>query len=199
MKQSIDPTQTQMWLPHKDRELRAGFQLCNSMIQLMETVYIDLNLEEEWSHPDNRGWMNLFNHWVWSSMFRVTWAASVSCYGARFQNFCQKRLELPMGNVCVSRGQIDDLNFYEKLRFEQFGDPADSIWNLELEVENPWGGGQRIAYRFGFALVDSEGILRFYRVQNHVRKMGLWTAVEPVLREKAKIRSVVIRQRDLKP
>lgn len=199
MRESIDPTGAQMWLPHTDRELRAGFQLCNSMIQLMETVYIDLNLEEEWAHPDNRGWMNLFNHWVWSSMFRVTWAASVSCYGARFQTFCQKRLELPMGEVRTRRGQVSDLNFYEKLRFEQFGDPSDSIWNLELEVENPWGGGQRIAYRFGFALVDSDCILRFYRVQNHVRKMGLWTAVEPVLYEKAKVRNMAVRHQDIKP
>ncbi len=196
MKESIDPARTQMWLPHKESELRAGFQLCNSMIQLMETVYIDLNLEEEWSHPDNRGWMNLFNHWVWSSMFRVTWAASVSCYGARFQNFCQKRLELPMGEVRVKRGQFSDLNFYEKLRFEQYGDPTDAIWNLELEVKNPWGKDQSIAYRFGFAVVDSECILRFYRVQNHLRRMGLWTAVEPVLRDASKIKGFVARKKE---
>lgn len=197
-RQSADPSRVQMWLPHTDRELRAGFQLCNSMIQLMENVYLDLNLEEDWAHPDNRGWMNLFNHWVWSSMFRVTWSASASCYGARFQTFCQKRLELPLGQVQVRRGQVSDLNFYEKRRFEEFGDPSDSVWNLELRVDNPSGDDQTIAYRFGFALVDLEGVLRFYRVQNHVRKMGLWTTIEPCLRQEAKIKSTAVRIRSTK-
>lgn len=193
MRESVDPMRVQNWLPHTDKELRAGFQLCNSMIQLMENVYIDLNLEEEWAHPDNRGWMNLFNHWVWSSMFRVTWSASASCYGARFQTFCQKRLELPLGDVQVCRGQVSDLNFYEKKRFEEFGDSSDTVWSLELRVDNPAGGDQKIAYRFGFALVDTDRVLRFYRVQNHVRKMGLWTAVEPILRKTAGIKSVAAR------
>jgi hypothetical protein len=62
------PTQlgTQLWLPASYKERRAGFYLCNRMIQLMENVYFDLNLEEEYEHPDNRGWMNWFRHWGWS-------------------------------------------------------------------------------------------------------------------------------------
>jgi len=35
----------------------------HAMVQLMETVYRDLDLEEEHDHPDNRSWMNLFRHW----------------------------------------------------------------------------------------------------------------------------------------
>jgi hypothetical protein len=196
MREAFDPPRPEDWLPNKERELRAGYLFCNSIIQLMENVYIDLNLEEEWAHPDNRGWMNLFNHWVWSSMFRVTWAASASCYGARFQNFCQKRLELPLGQVQVRRGHLKDLNFYERRRYEEYGQATDSIWRLELRVDNPVNPvGQAIAYRFGFALVDSEQRLVFYRVQNHVRKMGLWSAVHPMLCEKAEIRGTALRPR----
>src|SRR5436309_3079678 len=44
-------------------QLRNGFYVCNSLIQLMEKVYFDLKLEGEFDHPDNRSWMNLFKHW----------------------------------------------------------------------------------------------------------------------------------------
>ncbi len=84
-----------------DENLRQGFYLCNSMIQLMENVYLDLALEHEWRHPDNRGWMNLFLHWSWSQTFRQTWAICASTYGARFQTFCSRRLGLELGMVWV--------------------------------------------------------------------------------------------------
>jgi hypothetical protein len=79
--------------------LKAGFYLCNSVIQLFEDVYVDLNLEDEYDHPDNRGWMNLFKHWSWSAMLRVTWTISASTYGARFQTFCERHLGLKIGEV----------------------------------------------------------------------------------------------------
>lgn len=87
-----------LWLPSNYDEMRSGFYFCNSLIQMMENVYLDLDLEEHWEHPDNRGWMNLFHRWAWSGMFRVTWAASASCYGARFQTFCERRLHLSRQN-----------------------------------------------------------------------------------------------------
>lgn len=84
-----------------DDRYRRGFYLCNSAIQLMESVYLDLDLEHEWGHPDNRGWRNLFRHWAGSSMFRQTWAISASTYGARFQRFCEQELSLLLGKVSV--------------------------------------------------------------------------------------------------
>ncbi len=90
-----------------DEQLRQGFYLCNSMIQLMENVYLDLDLEREWQHPDNRGWMNLFLHWSWSRTFRQTWSISASTYGARFQTFCQRRLGLELGFVWAERMKVD--------------------------------------------------------------------------------------------
>jgi hypothetical protein len=94
-----NPPRVQMWLPEKAEERRAGFYLCNQMIQLMENVYLDLNLDEHFDHPDNRGWMNLFKHWSWAGIFRVTWAISACTYGAKFQNFCKRRLKLETGVV----------------------------------------------------------------------------------------------------
>ena len=91
-----------LWLPKNYDEIRAGFYICNQMIQLMENVYLDLKLEQEYDHPDTRGWMNLFKHWSWSGMFRVTWAISAGTYGLRFQSFCQRRLGLTLGEVIAA-------------------------------------------------------------------------------------------------
>lgn len=84
----------EMMLPNSYREVRAGFYLCNQLFQLMENIYHDLNMEAEYDHPDNRGWMNLFRHWSWSGMFRIAWAVSSSTFGSRFQTFCRERLGL---------------------------------------------------------------------------------------------------------
>ncbi|MGR9107565.1 MAG: hypothetical protein ACU843_11605, partial [Gammaproteobacteria bacterium] len=84
-------------LPDDYEERREGFYFCNSLIQLMESVYLDLNLEELYDHPDNRGWMNLFRHWSHAEMVIVTWAISAFTYGVRFQTFCERHLEMRLG------------------------------------------------------------------------------------------------------
>jgi len=93
------PAQLQLGLPANGGQRRAGFYLCASMLQLMETVYHDLNLEEEWGHPDNRGWINVFKHWSWSGMFMATFSVCCGMYGARFQRWCERHLELWPGKV----------------------------------------------------------------------------------------------------
>jgi hypothetical protein len=98
-------------LPRTDAELKAGFYLCNSVFQLMEDFYVDLDLEREFEHPDNRGWMNFFKHWSWVPMFRVAWTISASTYGARFQRFCDGHLGLTIGHTDAREikwgGEID--------------------------------------------------------------------------------------------
>ena len=96
-------TRTSLWLPPDSAQKRAGFYFCNEVVQLMEDVYLDLNLEYDLNHPDNRGWMNLFRHWSWSGMFCATWAMSAGIYGARFQNFCERRLHLRPGRVQIRK------------------------------------------------------------------------------------------------
>lgn len=81
-------------LPAGD-DFRACFYFCQELMQLMESVYHDLALEQFWSHPDNRGWMNIFRYWSWSPMFRIAWGASSPTYGSRFATFCETRLGLP--------------------------------------------------------------------------------------------------------
>ena len=89
-------------LPKSDDELRAGFYICTSICDLFEALYVDLRLEEEFDHPDNRGWMNFFRHWSSAPIFRVTWAIGASNYGARFQSFCARHLNLKLGRCRAS-------------------------------------------------------------------------------------------------
>lgn len=182
------------WIPGTEAELRAGFYLCSRIIQLMESVYVDLRLEENHDHPDNRGWMNFFRHWSWAGMFRVTWAITASTYGARFQNFCKRRLDLDIGEIGVGKPtafaagvaeQVAELerlesalvlNFYEKTLIEQIvrmdGDgPERYLYPLEITVSIP-ELPDRISFPFGFAWVRN-GALRFFRIQDHLRSMGL--------------------------
>ncbi|HEY6508581.1 MAG TPA: patatin-like phospholipase family protein [Vicinamibacterales bacterium] len=85
------------WLPPSDDERREGFYLCNEMLQLMEDVFLEFDLDQYHDHIDNRGWMNLFQHWAWSGMVCATWAITGSTFDPRFQRFCRIRLDLRPG------------------------------------------------------------------------------------------------------
>ncbi|HVK51900.1 MAG TPA: patatin-like phospholipase family protein [Pseudoxanthomonas sp.] len=79
----------------KPEQFRANYYFCEELLQHMESVFNDLDLGRNWNHPDNRGWMNLFHHWTWVPMFRLTWALTFSTHGSRFTRFCESRLGLP--------------------------------------------------------------------------------------------------------
>ena len=62
------------------------------MLQLMENVYLDLDLENTWHHPDNRGWRNTFEKWWEFRCHAEDVGLSRSTYGLRFQDFCDRYL-----------------------------------------------------------------------------------------------------------
>lgn len=62
--------------------------------QLMEDVFMDLQLDDFWEHPDNRGWAILFMRWARSPRFRTFWAQTHRTFGIRFEYFCEARLGL---------------------------------------------------------------------------------------------------------
>ncbi|MSV28030.1 MAG: hypothetical protein EXQ52_04695 [Bryobacterales bacterium] len=175
-----DPTPSPAWLPHEHSQLRAGFYFCNSLIQLMEGVYQDLHLEREFDHPENRGWMNLFSHWCWSGVFRATWAVSASTYGMRFQSFVRRHLNLELGEIRCRQIPLAsrELNFEERRIIGDLGaaDVVPDVYLLTLNVSDPTASAGEISsvmsFPFGFALVNGKH-LSYFRVQDHLRKMGL--------------------------
>ena len=99
----LETSQINYWLPGREDQRRAGFYVCNEMLQLMEDVYLEFKLDDHYDHIDNRGWMNLFQHWTWSGMLCATWAITAATYDPRFQRFCAERLDLRPGRVRVPR------------------------------------------------------------------------------------------------
>ena len=120
-KRAVYPPRLSM--PAKASELRSGFYFCSNLLGLMESVYIDLDLEDDFDHPDNRGWVNLFKHWSWSTMFRATYAVCCATYGARFQTFCRSRLQLTPA-MCGSRGHPSRTPFPACARTEKRSKPT---------------------------------------------------------------------------
>ena len=90
------------WLPPSADERRAGFYICNEMLQLMEDVFLEFDLDQYYDHIDNRGWMNLFQHWAWSGMLCATWAMTGSMFDPRFQRFCRSHLDSGPGTPGVA-------------------------------------------------------------------------------------------------
>jgi hypothetical protein len=74
---------------------------CLEMIQLMENVYLDLQLDDYWDHPDNRGWVVAFSQWARSRKFRETWERHHRVFGIRFEYFCNQRLGLSRDHPVV--------------------------------------------------------------------------------------------------
>lgn len=68
--------------------------ICLELLQLMENTFLELRLDEHWTHPDNRGWVELFSLWARSATLRAVWNSSRSTYGIRFEHFCRQRLGL---------------------------------------------------------------------------------------------------------
>ncbi len=209
------PAPTPTMLPSHVWEVRAGFYLCNSLLQIMENVYHDLNLEEQFTHPDSRGWMNLFRHWSWAGMLRVTWAISASMYGARFQRFCRRRLDLAVGQIScgepVRLAEMDErggLNFLETDHVHKIVGAfwprrkrSLSVIQLSLQVINPFGEEDRteFAFPFAFALVDATGgkrVLAYFRVRDHLRGIGLGRKGLAVLLAEQRAKDVVALDRE---
>lgn len=174
------------WIPTEESALRKSFFFFQRVIQLMENVYLDLDLETQWEHPDNSGWRNLFNLWCWSGMFRVTWAVMRQTYGKRFQDFCDRALGLSEAvhiRVEKARGgeaEFEGLNFFERKIVAELaqigaGGGAFEIRRITATVRNPRAEHQKFEYPCGFCIIR-DGTLLFSRVQNHLRGRGLHTA-----------------------
>jgi hypothetical protein len=179
-------TKDLLTLPDNEEHLRQGFYFCNSLIQLMESVYVALSLETDWQHPDNSGWINVFNHWAWSGMFRATWAVSAATYGGRFRAFCEQRLNLTLGDVAATQVLVGaptksaleaaGLNGHEQHQIADryiSGEGDIAVYRLELLVRHPIKKDPPLmTFGFGYAVMRGAELV-MYRVQDHLRGMGL--------------------------
>jgi hypothetical protein len=187
----------QPWLPDDVHALRAAFYLCESIIQLMESVYVDVQLESTYDHPDNRGWMNLFRRFAAAGMLRVTWAVSGATFGARFQSFCEQHLGLGDSRLAQAAPvSVDDVlrrkggltansleyNVVRALRASGEVADTDRVVRFEMIVGSALSappGESTFGFPVAFALLRDPEMpggahrLRYLRVADHLQRMGL--------------------------
>jgi hypothetical protein len=72
------------------------FLFLSSVIQLMENIYIDLDLEANADHPHCAGWIQIFQAWAESHIFQQAWQRYGATYGRNFRRFCNRRFGLPI-------------------------------------------------------------------------------------------------------
>lgn len=197
----------QPWLPDDAMSLRAAFYLCESIIQLMESVYIDVRLETTYDHPDNRGWMNLFRRFAAAGMMRVAWAMSGATFGARFQSFCEQHLGLgdarlkdaepvAVSDILQRKGSVrtHSLEFNVLRALHASGEivDTDAVVRFDLIMGSALSappGENAFGFPVAFAVLrdaQTQGEpmrLRYLRVSDHLQRMGLgWRATLHLLR-----------------
>ncbi|MEJ2790542.1 MULTISPECIES: hypothetical protein [unclassified Pseudoxanthomonas] len=230
------PANLSMNLPSYN-EFRDCFYYMQELMQLMEGVHTDLDLERNWNHPDNRGWMNLFQHWSWVPIFRLTWALTLQTRGSRFVHFCERRLEIPRINHFVklellstqtrqmgSKGWLrrflvaargfhrrGKINFLEcallcsPTVMRTVGD-SSSYWlgiaTIKMgEFLAEGGSTSNVVDELpvGIVLMTRENTsttawsIKIFRIQDHLRRMGIGLAVMQSLLQQATIEQKPVR------
>lgn len=79
--------------PTGQRE-RSLLHLCHAQIQLMENVFLAVQLDKYHAHPLNRGWMNLFRRWAVADDFRQLWPVLRGGFSKAFVDFVGGTLSL---------------------------------------------------------------------------------------------------------
>jgi len=90
----LDSQLSTNWPHAPAKNFRESFYAGSRLLQLMENVYLELRLEETWSHPDNNGWRELFTVWASAEAVRDAWQRTHATYGIRFAYFCERHLGL---------------------------------------------------------------------------------------------------------
>jgi hypothetical protein len=60
-----------------------------ALLDLMQRIFIDLDLERASDHPHNKGWMEIFHLWRKLDAVELAWRATKNNYGRRFQWFVE--------------------------------------------------------------------------------------------------------------
>jgi hypothetical protein len=91
----IIPAQGGAQLAIEDVDKPKVFLFLSSVIQLMENIYLDLDLEMNADHPHNAGWIQIFRAWAQSQLFREAWRRYGWACGRSFRRFCSRNIGLP--------------------------------------------------------------------------------------------------------
>jgi hypothetical protein len=170
------------------------FHLCDAQIQLMENVYIALQLDNHVNRDDymNRGWMNLFNRWATAPSFRKAWAVTISTYSDGFQRFCEEVLDLKY-EIQWRQGSTEDVKS-EKLASEFFNN-GDQVWVPEIRIRIDLAAISD-AFPVGLVIMRLEHnrpVLIFYSIRQQFRKMRLLECTMTLLPQRFAPQKIEVR------
>ena len=99
----IDPAFFDRKGPEKglDRVERQELFVGASLLDLMQRVFLELDLENDRDHPHNAGWMEIFGKWMRQEAVQKAWNASAANYGRPFQRFVNQLLAKNAAPVAV--------------------------------------------------------------------------------------------------
>jgi hypothetical protein len=127
-------------------------------------------------------------------MFQASWTISACTYGVRFQRFCRHHLDLELGKVTTSTITNDQfvdcpLNAFELLQVKaiyniyQKQQANLQLYLMNLQVAPPVPSENKEfqplipVFNFGYAIIDTrKNTILMFRVQDHLRKLGLGNA-----------------------
>lgn len=104
----------------------------NQIINLMETVWVNLDLDRSWAQPFNRGWVNEFRRWTAAADFQACWPILRGEYSPGFVRFCERQLNAPIVTP-------------EPVRFDP-ADPEHRRWAADLNAAflDEWCESRRV-------------------------------------------------------
>jgi hypothetical protein len=107
----------------------AEIHVIAQMLQVMESAWLSLNLDVQYAHPLNRGWLDVFHRWINAPTVRHHWPVLRSEVARGFASFCEKQMQL--GPVLgVARWLTPGRPYDQRLRRQ--------LWRLNLEFRDQW-------------------------------------------------------------
>lgn len=157
--------------------------------QVMEDAWVAADLENNWSHPLNEGWMNYFQRWASTPSFRRWWPILRPIYNIRFRDFVRDRFGIrikdqvarqePAGpgallNLVALADPREVMSGFAWEHWVQRHGPADltgrQVFDYRLTLESAPTGLADRPFQAGFLLCqfgrDHEGTFVQWQVQH---------------------------------
>ena len=114
--------------------------------QLMEDVWLNVDLDLRWANPSNEGWMNYFQRWASVPSFRTWWPILRPLYEPRFRDFVNARFDLHLnepargehgegGRLTLKPASSTQLPTEAPALLEAVGKPDAHVLIYELELQ----------------------------------------------------------------
>jgi len=154
--------------------------------QLMEDAWSAADLETQWAHPLNEGWMNYFHRWAATPSFRRWWPILSPIYNVRFRNFVRDRFGIRLvetgSTVPGAKLELQPLATPDELKsgfawkhWAQRHRPADLgkmlAFDYQLTLASVPQGFQKKSFQAGFLLCERDEDADGSFVQWHARQL----------------------------